>query len=239
MNIEKEILTAVLKLTKTGAANPSLVPKTAKVPAKTAEKFLKKLTEDTLIKLEKNILKASSDQRVRIAVQSLKLGADFEDICRFLEWKEFESIATNAFETYGYHVLRNLRFKGENRKRWEIDLIACQLPMIVSVDCKHWRHNWTRAPIMAIVEQHVERTKALANSLPSLYTILKLDKWSQAKIVPVILSLLPSPFKLHDNTPIVPVLQLQSFLNELPAHMDFLTHFSKKATKIDRELTEY
>lgn len=239
MSVEREILLTVLKLTKTGPIDYSLVSKGARIPAQTAENLLKKLADKALIKWKGKILEASPDQRVKIAVQAIKFGADFEHTCRLLEWKEFESITTTAFEAYNYDVIRNFRFKGQNGKLWEIDLLACKQPIIASVDCKRWKHNWTRAPIIKTVEQHVERTKAFTNILPNIYTKIKLGKWNQATVIPLVLSILPSHFKFHRKTPIVPVLQLQSFLNELPAHIGSLTHFSQKLTKVDKEITEY
>lgn len=239
MTVEREILIAVLKLTRNGPIEYSLVGKNARIPAQTAESILQKLADNSLVKWHGKILEASSSQRVRIAVQTLKLGADFERICRLLEWKEFESITTKAFEVYNYRVKKNFRFKGKNGKRWEIDLVACKHSIIASVDCKHWTRKWTRAPIIKIVKQHVERTKAFTDTLPDIYTRIKLGEWKHTTVIPIVLSLLPSPLKFHSNTPIVPVLQLQSFLNELPAHINILTHFPQKITKINKEITEY
>ncbi len=239
MTIERAILITVLKLTKNGPIDYSLVSRNARIPTQTAEGFLKKLADTTLIKWKGKILEASPDQRVRIAIQAIKLGADFERVCRLLEWKEFESITTEAFEAYDYRVKKNFRFKGNNGKRWEIDLLACKQPIIASVDCKHWQYKWTRAPIIKTVEQHVERTKAFADALSKLYVKIKLGRWNHVTAIPIVLSLLPSPFKFHHNTPIVPVLQLQSFLSELPAYMHSLTHFAQKLTRIDKEITDY
>lgn len=239
MTAEREILIAVLKLTRKGPIDYSLVGKNARIPAQTAKSLLEKLADNGLVRWKGKILEASPSQRVRIVVQALKLGADFEHVCRLLEWKEFEGITTKAFEVYSYHVKKNFRFKGKNGKRWEIDLIACKQPIIASVDCKHWTCKWTRAPIIKIVKQHVERTKAFADILPNLYTRIKLDKWKRAAVIPIVLSLLPSPLKFHRDTPIVSVLQLQSFLYELPAHMNILTHFPQKITRVDKEITEY
>ena len=239
MTVEREILIAVLKLTRNGPIEYSLVGKNARIPAQTAKSRLEKLAEHDLVKWKGKILEASPSQRVRIAVQTLKLGADFERVCRLLKWKEFESIATKAFEIYSYNVKKNFRFKGKNGKWWEIDLVACKNPIIVSVDCKHWTRKWTKAPIIKIVKQHMERTKAFTDVLPDFYTWVKLGEWKHATVIPIVLSLLPNPLKFHRDTPIVSVLQLQSFLNELPAYINILTHFSQKITNMDKEITEY
>ncbi len=69
------------------------------------------------------------------------------------------------------------------------------------------------------------RTKVLAEALPSLQKEIGLGQWRQATLVPVVLSLVSGPLKFHNKVPIVPILQIQNFLNELPAHIISLTHF--------------
>ncbi len=239
MSVEQAILITVLRLTKNASIDFSLVARAARIPAETVENVLRKLEETSFIKWRGNVLAASPDQRVKLAVHAIKLGADFERVCRLLEWKEFEKITTQAFDAYNYYVVNNFRFKAQNGKRWEIDLLAFKQPLVVSVDCKHWKHNWTRAPIIKVVAQHVERTKAIADALLSLHRKLKLDTWRSATIIPVVMSLLRSPFKLYQNTPVVPILQLRSFLNELPVHAPSLTSFSKKISRLDRKITEF
>ncbi len=239
MSAEREILTTVLKLTKNGPVDYSLVGKAARIPAEMAENILRKLADGALIKWRGKVLEASPDQRVKVAVHALELGADSESVCRLLEWKEFESIATAAFEAYDYRVIKNFRFRERDGKRWEIDLLAFKQPTIASVDCKHWGHSWTRASVVKTVEEHVERTGAFADVLPRIHVKIEIGSWNHAKVIPIVLSLLPSPFKFYRDTPIVPVLQMQSFLNELPAHVDLLTHFSQKLKKIDMEITDY
>ncbi len=238
MSIEREILIAILKLTR-NPIDHSLVSKTARVPTQNAEKILQKLATSDLIQRKGKVLEASSDQRIKIAVQALRYGADFERVCSLLEWREFESISTAAFEANNFSVIKNLRFKGNNTKRWEIDLLACKQPTIISIDCKQWRHNWTKAPIVTMTEQHMDRTKAFTDVLPRIYTRIKLDKWKYAIVIPIMLSLLQGPFKYHRKIPIVPVLQLQNFLNELPAHIDSLTYFCRNIKRIDGKITKY
>jgi hypothetical protein len=74
----------------------------------------------------------------------------------------------------------------------------------------------------------VERTRALAESLPNVSLELECAKWDKAKFVPAILTLVPVSFKFYDKVPIVPVLQLQDFLSQLPAYTESLKYFSKE-----------
>jgi hypothetical protein len=78
---------------------------------------------------------------------------------------------------------------------------------------------------MKAVEAQALRTKILADALLSLQREIGLVQWTQATLIPVVLSLVPGPLKFYNQVPIVPILQLQNFLNELPAHITSLTHF--------------
>lgn len=236
--VNREVLKAVLRLTKNGPIDYTLVSKSARIPAQVANYSLRKLERNRLIYLRKRVLAVSSKQRIEVAILALKSGSDFESICRQLKWKEFEEVSMRAFEAHNYVVKKNFRFS-HREKRWEIDLVACRKPIIVSADCKHWKRNWSRAAIVNFVERQTERTKSFADALPKLWIKLELGYWQYAKVIPIILSLQSSPFKFHHDTPIVSILQLQSFLTNMHAEIDCLTHFYKTLEPHRKQLTEY
>jgi len=236
MTVEKDILASLLRLTRTGPVQEGLVKKDARVSVQVMENMLKKLSEARLIRRQRGLIGVSPSQRVGLAVQALKFGADFELICKLLEWTEFEGITAEAFEANRFRVLKNFRFRHVG-KRWEIDVLGCRKPLIVCVDCKHWRHGWSRAAVVKAVEAHVERTRAFADAFPNYYQKAQLTEWKSATVIPMILSLVPGPFKFHNNVPIVPVLQLQGFINELPLEALSLTHFKIKTLKDSKNLT--
>jgi len=238
MTSEKDIIASLLRLTKTGPIQKELLRKDARVSVQVLDRVLRKLFEDGFIRQQRDLVEVSSSQRVSMAVQAIKLGADFERICKFLEWTEFESIAAQAFQANGFRVLKNFRFKHAG-KRWEIDVLSCREPLIVCVDCKHWQRGWSQAATINAVEAQVERTRAFADALPNYYQKARLTEWKSATLVPLILSLVHGPFKFYNNVPIVPALQLQDFINELPLEINSLTYFKKKLVKIDRNLTDY
>jgi Holliday junction resolvase-like predicted endonuclease len=238
MNVEREIILSVLKLTKTGSIQKDLIAKDAHMPTALADESLRTLQEKRLVQLKGKFLEASPSQRLSLAVEAIKQGADIEHTCRFLEWKEFENMAATAFEINHYTVRRNFQFKANN-KRWEIDILAFKQPLIVCVDCKHWQHGWSKASIIKATEAQVERTHALASMLQRFTEKLGIDRWTRATLVPILLSLVPSAFKFHNDTPIVSILQLQSFINELTAQTQFLTHFSTTLKERSSRLTEF
>lgn len=224
MTFERNLLVSSLKLTRSGPIQENLISKDAQIPQQIAEKILKKLWNEKLIQRENKVVEASLNQRIKIAIQATKLGADFEKVCSFLDWSEFENIATAAFEANYFFVKKGFRFAGSGR-RWEIDILGFKESVVACVDCKHWHHGWRRAATIKAVEAQVKRTEALANVLPLLHEKIGLTNWKKVVLVPIVLSLYPGPLKFYEKTPIVPILQLQNFLSEFSAYLNELTHF--------------
>ena len=223
MTVERTILLSLLKLTQEGPISKRLISKDARVPVQVADKMLEKICGEGFVQLMGKAVEVSMNQRVKIAIHAINLGADFERVCRVLRWDEFENITATAFSANNFTVTRGFRFK-EGGRRWEIDVIGCKEPVIACVDCKHWHHGWTKSATVKAVEAQIERTEALARVLPT-HQKLALTDWRKATLIPVILSLIPSPLRFYRNTPIVPILQLQNFLDELPAYANTLKHF--------------
>ena len=238
MTIESELILSVLKLTRRGTVQEDWVARDSRSSTAVTGKLLKTLDQKGFIHLKGGLLEVAPSQKLQLVIEAIRQGADIEHASKFLEWKEFEKMAAEAFEINGYFVNRNIRFKARG-KRWEIDLLARKRPLVVCVDCKHWQHGWSRASVIRAAEAQVGRTKAFAGSLQVVTDMLELTGWARVTLVPVILSLIPSPFKFHDDTPIVPILQLQSFIIELPAQVNFLTHFSTIVKKKSAKLTEF
>jgi Holliday junction resolvase-like predicted endonuclease len=226
MSIERNLIISILKLTRDGPVSNKLVNKDAKIPQQIAEKLLRKLQNDGLIYVQKNVVEANSLQRVKLAVHAIHLGADIENVSSFLQWQEFENMAAIALEQNSYSVKKNLRFKHAGR-RLEIDIVGCKKPIAICVDCKHWHRGLHPSALKKIVEEQVERTFALAESLSSFSGRIECASWDNVKLVPAVLSLVTGRFKFYDNVPIVAVLQLQDFLSQLPAYADSIKHFTK------------
>ncbi len=223
MTAKTDVLIAILKHTNSGPAAKEVVAREANVPVQVANNVLRGLREIGLIECENGIIEVSSNQRVKLAIHAINHGTDIERVCNVLEWKEFENFAATVFETNNFAVKRNFRFKAAQR-RWEIDVLAYSEPIIVCVDCKRWRRGWGNSAIKKIVELQTQRTEVLAKNLQSLQRKIGLDGWKRATLFPVILSLFPGPAKFYNNVPVVPILQLQNFLNEFQGHITELTH---------------
>jgi hypothetical protein len=176
--------------------------------------------------VQEDVVEADSLQRLKLAVRTIELGADIENVSSFLHWKEFEGMAAIAFEHNGYRVKSNLRFRHAGR-RWEIDIVGFKQPIAVCMDCKHWHHGMSPSVLRRIVEEQAQRTFALVESLPNPAVKAEFVSWDYVKFMPAVLSLVAGSFKFYDDVPIIPVLQLQDFLSQLPAYADSLKHYTK------------
>lgn len=230
MSIESDLLISLLKSSRDGPVSQEAIKIEARLPACLVEELLRKLQSEGLLNLHGSTVEVTSAQRLRLAVRALRSGGDLERVSGFLQWKEFEGMAAVALESNGYTVVRNLHFKHGGR-RWEIDIVGWKSPIVVCVDCKHWHHGLQRSAAEKIAELQTERTRALVMSLPNPALKLKFLSCGTAKFVPVVLSLTVDRFKFYKGVPIVPVLQLQDFLNQLPATADSLLCFTANGLK--------
>jgi len=131
--MQVQLLRALLKLTTKGSAEEKRVSEEARLPFKIAHAMLKELAKADLITFQNSNIELTSDQKVLLAIEAIKLGLDFEEASRHLGWREFENLAVLAFEANGYVTQKHLRFKGFDK--WcEIDILGMRQPLILVVD---------------------------------------------------------------------------------------------------------
>jgi len=223
LRAEREILISILKLTREGPASIELIAKNSRMPLSVVEEQIKKFLSLNLAEKKEALIRVSPLQRLKIAFRAITLGADIERVCRNLSWKEFEDVAVTAFQTNGYSTIKHFRFRHENRM-WEIDVLAVKGKIVLCVDCKRWTKRLAASTMSKVAEAQIERAKALSkivdkSSFPAEGRIF---------LIPMILSLIPASSKFCNGVPIVPILQLQNFLDELPAHMHLLNFIEVK-----------
>ncbi len=235
MSIERNIVISLLKLTKEGPVLTELVKREAHVTYETMEKLLAKLQNEGLVYREQGCVDVEAGSRLKLAIRAISLGADFENVTNLLRWQEFEEIAGYALKNNGYNVSSNVRFKQASRK-WEIDLVGCRKPIVICIDCKRWLHAIAPSALRKIVDSQIERTRALASLLPDPALKLECAKWNNARFVPAVLSLLPSAFKFYSRVPVVPILQLQDYLNQMHAYTQNLRLINKTFSSLSHNL---
>jgi len=223
LRAEKEILISILKLTREGPASIELIAKNSGTPLSVVEEQIKKFLSLNLAEKKGALIRVSPLQRLKIAFRAITLGADIERVCRNLSWKEFEDVAVTAFQTNGYLTIKHFRFRHENRM-WEIDVLAIKGKNVVCVDCKRWMKRLSASTMSRVAEAQIERVKALSKIIDES-TFPANDR---IFLIPMILSLVPASSKFCNGVPIVPILQLQNFLDELPAHIHLLNFIEVK-----------
>ena len=226
MNIEKDMLISLLKLTKEGPVLIENVNKDMKSNTNITAKLIKQLENEGLISKNSDFVEVDKDNRLKLAARAISLGADLEHVSSFFNWHEFEDITALALERNGYTTVLNMRFRKEGR-RWEIDVVGCRNPLVLCIDCKHWKRSMNPSALRKIVKAQVKRTYALATTLPTPLIKVECVKWNKAKFIPIILSLIPGRLKFYDNVPVVSVLQLQDFLSQVPAYVESLKYITK------------
>ena len=235
MTAKTDVLIAILKHATSGSAATEIVAREANVPVQVANNILDGLREIGLIECENELIELASNHRVKLAIHAINQGTDVERVCNVLEWKEFENFTATAFEKNNFAVKRNFRFKAAQR-RWEIDVLAYSEPIIVCVDCKRWRRGWGNSAITRVAAAQAKRTEVLAKNLQDIQRKIGLNDWKEAILLPAILSLFPGPVKFYNKVPVVPILQLQNFVDEFVGHITELTHF---CTKLGPRLPDY
>jgi len=224
MFAEREVLISTLNLTKSGLGDIKDISRNARVPPQTVCQILERNESSGIIRISGSKVIATHEQRLRIAMKAVDLGADVERVCKYLSWEEFEEVSVLALEVNGFDVKKHFRFSW-NGRRFEIDLLALKKPFVVCVDCKQWRRGWRGTASRKAAEKQVQRTKILAEASLSMTEKIGIDGWNQACFIPVILSLFPSASRFYRSTPIVPIIQFRSFIQAMPAHIDEIDHY--------------
>jgi Holliday junction resolvase-like predicted endonuclease len=229
MNVN--LLLALLKTSLGGPVNVAILSEETQMPVKVIEQDLLSLARNDLITgIKGQEIELSEENRLNLAVFSLEEGADIEKVCRVLGWDEFEDLVARVLEQNNYRTQKHFRFKGLKR-RYEIDVIGLNEPIVLSVECKRWNRSG-RAAMVDVVRMQVERTVSLARYLPEPRDRLGVARWREVKFIPLVLILSNTSFKISDGVPIIPIFHLNSFLNEMQAYNDKLIFFQGETNKL-------
>ncbi|MDR1993131.1 MAG: NERD domain-containing protein [Nitrososphaerota archaeon] len=227
MNFEGKMLIAVLKATQCFPYTLEEVNKAATLPRCICIQLLEKMQNENLIEIINNIIYADSQSRIKIALAAINLGADIQKISTLLSWREFEEITAQALKYNGYTIHKNLYFKHKTN-RYEIDIVGCRKPLTICIDCKHWTHTIAPSTLKKIIDEQIQRTQALADSLPNTKLTLDCIQWEKTQFIPAVLSLMPNTGKFYNQVPVVPILSFQDFINQLPFNIENVYQYPKK-----------
>ncbi|MER5176387.1 MAG: NERD domain-containing protein [Candidatus Nitrosocosmicus sp.] len=150
------------------------------------------------IKIENNKIDISIYNKLTIALIAIHNGVDVGNICRKINWHDFELFSSEIMKYHGYAVYTNFRLKNPRR---EIDVIGIKSQKALLIDCKHWQKN-SISGLKQIVEKQKNR---------SILFVQK-SKMNIENAFPIILTFLPNDFGYIDGVPIVSINKLNSFL---------------------------
>lgn len=133
---------------------------------------------------------------------SIKSIEGLEKVSKEIVWQNFERLAAFIFEENGFQVKTNT-VKTLNKKRRQYDVIAKKNNQTYLVECKKWAGNRYRlSAIKRAVIQQKERTYFY-------------EDVTGEDAIPIIVTLIEEEIQFYEEVPIVPILKLNSFLNEL------------------------
>ena len=96
----------------------------------------------------------------------------------------------------------------------EIDVVGVKLNVVILIDCKHWK-RMSDSALNEIVRKQVNRVRRYANEICDVMT------------VPVIVTLHQEQISFVNKVPIVPIIQLSSFLDELYGNLEQIKTIEK------------
>jgi len=189
-------------------------------------RYLHSLAEDGVIQLSQDMVCVDNRQKVLLAATAAKHGADLKAVCSLLTWQDFESVVEYALNLRGFKTAKHVR-SFQERRWFEIDILAASNDMVMAVDCKRWKTPWTRSRAKDAAEAQLRRVQTLTveANFSKVERTLGLHI-SRARIVPVIVTLGEAPCKVYMGVPIVPILKFRSFLDELYGYLDSLATLS-------------
>jgi len=158
---------------------------------------------------------------VPLALKAMELGADPEDVSRFLNWVDFEVLVSNYLSKSGLIVFRNVIF---SKKRFEIDVLGVDSvsKLCLVIDCKHWKPGYRKGGKLRIItKDHRAKVELLAREcsfIISKYPVLMRVEY----LVPVVITLTQAVKGVINGSLIVPVLMLRDFIANLRYYIDVL-----------------
>jgi Holliday junction resolvase len=133
--------------------------------------------------------------------EDIKTIEDLQKVSKEVVWQNFERLAAFIFEENDFQVKTNI-VKTSNKKRRQYDVIAKKKGKTFLTECKKWAGNRNRlSALRTAVKQHIERSE--------FYRDL-----TNENVIPIIVTLIEEEIRFIEGVPIVPILKLNSFINE-------------------------
>ena len=176
-----------------------------------AKELLQIFLQNGIGVLDQNIVDFQNSDRIKASIFAIRNGATIEDVSEFLSWQNFEGLVSRVLDENGFHIQKNLIL---TKPRMEIDVVGIKLGISILIDCKHWK-RMTQSALNDIVEKQVERVKSYV------------QKTESTSAIPVIVTLHQENVDFVNQVPIVPIMELSSFLDEFYGNLDKMKTIEK------------
>lgn len=161
----------------------------------------------------KQMLIFSKMDRIRTSLLALQLGCDIQECSKLLSWKDFEFFTSELLILFEYQTKVNINL---SKPRAQLDVIGIKNDFAITIDCKHWKYS-NKTTLTIYAEKQIRRT------------MLWLQREKKiTKALPIIITLDNAFFKFINGVPIVPILNLKSFLNEFDKTDESIFLINKK-----------
>ena len=176
-----------------------------------AKELLQVFVQYGIGRLDEKIVEFLDSDSISSAVFAIRNGATVEDVSEFLSWQDFEELVSRILDENGFHIQKNLIL---TKPRMEIDVVGIKLGISILIDCKHWK-RMTQSALNDIVKKQVERVKSYV------------QKTESTSAIPVIVTLHQEKVNFVNQVPIVPIMELSSFLDEFYGNLDKMKTIEK------------
>ena len=176
-----------------------------------AKELLHIFVQNGIGEFDENIVKFQNSDKIHASVFAITNGASIEDVSEFLSWQDFEELVSRILDENGFQVQKNLML---TKPRMEIDVVGIKLGIAILIDCKHWK-KMSKSALNDIVDKQIERVKNYVK------------KTESTSAVPVIVTLHQEKVNFVNRVPIVPIIQLSSFLDEFYGNLDKMKSIGK------------
>ncbi len=123
---------------------------------------------------------------------------DPESASSNLDWRQFEELSEQAFNSLGFETRINLRLK---KPTMEIDLLATRQELAFAVDCKHWKRTVGSGVMKKVGDRQILRSKRLVGL------------FGLSRVIPIVLTWHDELLGVLDNgVPVVPIHRLTDFV---------------------------
>ena len=151
------------------------------------------------------------ESKLRTALSDIQEGAPIDEVANNIHWKDFEGIVAEILVSKDFEVLRNFRMK---KPTMEIDVVGKRLGVTMLIDCKHWK-RMSYSNLKIIVDKQIKRAEQYIQNKKNMTT------------VPIIVTLYKEETSFVNGTPIVPIFQFSSFIDEFYGNLEYMNTIEK------------